>query len=174
MDRIQTLKHLTVGEKGRYTNDEKVFKRHKKYVCGLFQSFKILPNWCIITWIMDINSFPESFVLILPVNMLHLSPLVYLLDKHGVCVKYGSVSSCPLLAQPSQPQVVSFHCTPFRFKFLKIKHFYYVFHSYKDSACTNNEINSKKSQNLYVFFSCRWGATHRKLTTSPFAPQILF
>ena len=29
------------------------------------------------------------------------------------------------------------------------------------SAYTNNEINSGK--NLYVFFSCRWGATHRKI-----------
>ena len=24
---------------------------------------------------------------------------------------------------------------------------------------TNNEINSEKSRNLYVIFSCRWGAT---------------
>ena len=43
------------------------------------------------------------------------------------------------------------------------------------AAYTNNEINSEKNYETYTCFSAVVGGQHiAKLTTSPFAPQILF
>ena len=40
-------------------------------------------------------------------------------------------------------------------------------------AYTNNELIQKKSRNLYLFFSCRWGATHRKIDDPSIYPPII-
>ena len=40
------------------------------------------------------------------------------------------------------------------------------------SAYINNEINSGKNQETNTYFSCRWGATYRKIDDLSIAPKI--
>ena len=46
--------------------------------------------------------------------------------------------------------------------------------SYEKDASLNNEINSKKSRNLYMIFSCRLGATLSRIDDIFICPQNLF